>query len=125
MRKLIVGLCLMLISTASLLLSGCATHLLIDSTAWNKKPYVTIVKVPTENDKEGVAELRPRIGKNLTKAQKQSHTDQFVKQLEEVCGGSVEIDDFKLNWQLFPRGILYPFPPFGPRLPLTIPFHCD
>ena len=49
----------------------------------------------------------------------------FVKQLEEVCGGSVEIDDFKLNWQLFPRGILYPFPPFGPRLPLTVPFHCD
>lgn len=110
---------------ASLLLSGCATRLLIDSTAWNKKPFVTIVKVPTENDKEGVAELRPRIGKKTTKAQAQYVWDQFSKQLEELCEGSYQLDELKLNWQLFPRGILYPLLPFGPRLPLTVRFHCD
>ena len=108
---------------ASLLLSGCATPLLIDSTDWNKKPYINIVNVPTENDKQGVAEFRFPIGKNLTKLQRQYRKDQFLKQLEQFCEGSFQIDDSKLNWQLFPGGILYPFP-FGPRT-LTVRFHCD
>ena len=117
--KAIVLLC------TCLVLSGCATPLIIDSAAWNKKPYINVIKVPTENDKQGVAELRGRIGygAHLTKAQSQSRQDQLVKQLEQLCGGSFQIDDFKPNWQLFPGSIIYPLP-FGVRS-VTFWFHCD
>ena len=110
---------------ASLLLSGCATPLLIDSTAWNKKPYINIVKAPSESDNQGVVEHRTRIGfgKYLTKAQSQYRQDQLVKQLEQLCEGSFQIDDFKPNWQLFPGSIIYPLP-FGVRS-VTFWFHCD
>ena len=110
---------------ASLLLSGCATPLLIDSAAWNKQPYINIVKVPTENDKQGVAELRGRIGygEQLTKAQSQNRKDQFFKQLEQLCEGSYQIDDVKPNWQLFPGSIVFPLP-LGIRS-VTVRFHCD